>query len=263
MIPGKQNTFGGDMKWKADLYTEKHDFVYDYGSALIDLLNPQQGEHILDLGCGTGQLTQEIHKRCGSVVGIDSSAEMIHSAKESFPEIDFQIADATDFHFKIPFDAIFSNAVLHWVIDAESAIRCMHQNLVNRGRIVLEFGGKGNVSTIISQINHTLEDFNYPPKAVNEQWFFPSISEYTTLLEDNGFDVLLANQFDRPTELASNATGILDWLNMFAAGFFIGVAESDVTEIMKTIQDRLKPTLLKNGKWYADYKRIRIVAKKQ
>ncbi len=251
------------MKWKTGLYSDKHNFVYDYGTALLDLLNPQQDEHILDLGCGTGHLTQAIKERSGSAIGMDSSAEMIQSAKESFPEIDFQIGDATDFQFDIPFNAIFSNAVLHWVLSPEKAVHCMYNNLVNGGRIVLEFGGKGNVSSIIGQLNTTLKDFGRTPKPLEELWYFPSISEYTTLLETNGFEVVMARLFDRPTELASDTTGILDWLSMFASDFFVGIEAAEVTEITKAVQHQLEPKLFREGKWYADYRRVQIIAKKK
>ena len=250
------------MKWQAALYKDKHNFVYDYGTGPLELLRPKPGEHILDLGCGTGHLTKTIHEQCGSVVGIDSSAAMIQSAKESFPGIEFYVQDATEFQRTTPFDAIFSNAALHWIHPPEKVIRCMHNNLVDGGRIVLEFGGKGNIASIINQLTTTLNDFGYPPKPAEEVWYFPSISEYTTLLESNGFEVSMAQLFDRPTKLASEASGILDWLTMFANDFLVGIPKEQVTAITTTVQQKLKPQLFREGKWYADYRRIRIIARK-
>ncbi|MEM8507928.1 MAG: methyltransferase domain-containing protein [Bacteroidota bacterium] len=250
------------MKWQATLYKDKHNFVYDYGTGLLELLAAKPGEHILDLGCGTGHLTKTIHEQCGSAVGMDSSAEMIESAKESFPEIEFYVRDATKFQCTTPFDAIFSNATLHWVHPPEKAIRCMRNNLVTGGRLVLELGGKGNIAAITHQLTTTLNDFGYTPKPIEAVWYFPSISEYTALLESNGFEVTLAQLFDRPTELASATSGILDWLTMFASDFFVGIAREQVTAIITTMQEKLKPQLFQNGKWYADYRRLRIIAKK-
>ena len=250
------------MQWNAELYDDRHNFVFSYGSSLLDLLDPKPGETILDLGCGTGHLTQEIYERGATVIGIDSSPDIVNSAQSNFPNLNFQVMDATDFHFEKPFDAVFSNAVLHWVLDAEKAIHSMHANLKDNGRMVLEFGGKGNVAAITDALRTTLERFGYQPKPLEEQWFFPSISEYTGQLEHHGFEVVSAQLFDRPTELANASSGIEDWLQMFAVGFLSGIEPARTDEIVKEVQQVLKPKLFTNGKWYADYRRIRILAKK-
>ena len=152
-------------KWNVPLYNEKHNFVYQYGKGVIEMLDPQPGERILDLGCGSGELTAEIAEVAGEVAGFDSSAAMIDTARSRFPHLDFEVKDATNFSYDRPFDAIFSNAVLHWVTDKEPAIQCMYKNLKKGGRIALEFGGKGNVGQIIEKVRAVLHLRGYPQNA--------------------------------------------------------------------------------------------------
>jgi len=248
--------------WDIELYNEKHGFVYKYGENLIKLLRPNGGDLILDLGCGTGQLTNEISKSGATVIGIDASEKMIEAAREKFSKIDFYVKEAANFQFEEPFDAIFSNAALHWVLESEKAVKCMNNNLKKRGRLVLEFGGKGNVRIILDAVERVLIESGYSQKAKIKNWYFPSISEYTTLLETNGFEVELAQLYERPTELADTENGIKEWLLMFGTVFFkdIGIDERD--QIIDKIQEDVKDRCFINGKWFADYKRIRILAMK-
>src|SRR5258708_26455305 len=135
--------------WNARLYDDKHNFGVKYGEYVVQQLAPQQGERILDLGCGTGYLTNLIARAGARVVGIDKSTSMIERAKAAYPDLDFQVRSATDFHFDTPFDAIFSNAALHWVLEKENAIDNIYRNLRTAGRLILEIGGKGNVEEIV------------------------------------------------------------------------------------------------------------------
>jgi trans-aconitate methyltransferase len=249
-----------DTKWNASLYDNKHDFVFKYGEDLVDTLNPQQGERVLDLGCGTGYLTNVIAASGAEVIGIDNSYEMIGKAKHAYPEIEFRVMSATEFHFDQSFDAIFSNAVLHWVTEKEKAIDCMYSNLKRSGRLVLEMGGKWNVEKIITALQNSLIKRGYADNAGIDLWYFPSVSEYTTLLEKRGFSVTYAVHFDRETELKDTANGIKDWVKMFGSAFLRGIDEVVVNEILDEVQEVLKPTHFRNGKWYADYKRLRVVA---
>ncbi len=249
-------------QWNAELYNEKHSFVYDYGASLVDLLNPKPSERILDLGCGSGELTAAIAAVCNEVVGMDFSPAMIEKAKGRFPELIFQRGNASDFKAIPRFDAIFSNATLHWVSDYKAAATCMYANLVEGGRIVVEFGGKRNVQAITSTLRDALKSRGYDKQAALDLWYFPSIGEYTTVLESVGFNVTFAQWYDRPTELADEREGVLDWLSMFAKPFFMEVAKEDVKEIKREVQEHLAPQLFRGGKWYADYKRIRVVAYK-
>lgn len=247
-------------KWKPKLYNEKHSFVYQYGEDLIKLLDPKENQRILDLGCGSGQLTFQINELAKETIGIDKSAEMIMDAKSKFPNIEFQVADASDFRFDEKFDSIFSNATLHWVKNFKGAIECMYENLNPNGRIVLEFGGKGNVQTIVNELRNSLKIRGYDRQSNLDLWYFPAIGEYATELEAAGFRVCFAEHYDRPTELADENSGIKDWISMFAENFFNGVLENHVEEIKNEVQEKIKDKCLIDGKWFADYKRIRIVA---
>ncbi|PIB25402.1 methyltransferase type 11 [Maribacter sp. 4U21] len=247
-------------QWNTNLYNDKHSFVYAYGASLIDILNPKVNERILNLGCGSGELTALINERSKDVVGMDISVEMISKAKTQFPLCKFKVGDAIRFNFDAPFDAIFSNAALHWVTNYNEAITCMYLNLKKGGRIVLEFGGKDNVKKITTQLRKSLLKRGYKKQAELKLWYFPSIGEYTMVLESVGFLVSSAQWYARPTELADNKTGIKDWLQMFCKPFLVEVDNSDVIDILTEVQEFLRPDLYVDGKWFADYKRIRIVA---
>jgi trans-aconitate methyltransferase len=136
-------------RWDSSLYDDRHSFVWNKSGDLIDLLAPRAGERILDLGCGTGHLTAEIAARGAEVTGLDSSVSMIAQARQNYPKLKFVLADASEFRFEHPFDAVFSNAALHWMPNAGEVIECVERTLKARGRFVLEMGGKGNIARIV------------------------------------------------------------------------------------------------------------------
>ena len=250
------------QQWNATLYDDKHNFVAKYGEDVVQLLAPQQGERILDLGCGTGYLTHLIAQAGARVVGIDNSQAMIQRAQAAYPDLDFRVMSATDFYFDAPFDAIFSNATLHWVLDKETAIDQIGQALRPGGRLILEMGGKGNVEEIVVATRKVLTRHGYYSNAATQLWYFPSLSEYTTLLEKKGFRVRFAAHFDRPTELKDTEHGIKDWIKMFGNAFFNNIPESEIDTVLNEIQDMVRPTNYRNGNWYGNYKRLRIAATK-
>ena len=246
------------MNWNADAYTQKHAFVFQYGAGLVDLLNPQPDELILDVGCGTGELTRQIASRGASVVGIDAAEAMVVKAREQFPTLDFRVADITTLDLPGRFDAIFSNAVLHWVTDYEAALHRLKTHLKPGGRLVIEFGGAGNVQQITNEVLHQLASRGYPRTA--DWWYFPSVGQYTSALEQHGFHVQLAQHYDRDTLLADPEHGLTDWLEQFGTYFFTGVRAADKVAVLEATQTALRPALFRNGNWYADYKRLRVVA---
>jgi trans-aconitate methyltransferase len=133
-----------EVTWNAKLYDDKHGFVSKYGEDLLGWLDPVNGERILDVGCGTGQLAAQIAQHGAKVTGFDYSAQMIEKARAAYPEIPFDIMDARNFHYDQPFDALFSNAALHWINEPEAVIGSMYRALKPGGRLVIEMGGKGN-----------------------------------------------------------------------------------------------------------------------
>jgi trans-aconitate 2-methyltransferase len=249
-----------ETSWNADLYEGKHAFVWKYGEDIVQLLSPQPGERILDLGCGTGQLTEKIASVGAEVMGIDSSAAMIAKAEANYPQIQFAVADARNFQVAQPLDAVFSNAALHWIKEADAVISCIWQALKPGGRFVAEFGGKGNVHAIASTLFSILEPTGSTTLESLNPWYFPSIGDYTTRLEKQGFDVTYAVLFDRPTPLADKEAGLANWIRMFAITILAKYSVDEQNSLIATLEQRLKPTLYRDGTWIADYRRLRVVA---
>ena len=185
---------------------------------------------------------------------------MIIKARENYPQLKFAVADATNFQVEQPLDAVFSNATLHWVKQPEAAINCIQKALKPGGRFVAEFGGKGNVRQIVQALTETLVNSGYGLPVAANPWYFPSIGEYTSLLERYGLEVTYAHLFDRPTPLESGENGLANWLSMFAGSFLSGLSPKQEHKIIEQVATKLKPLLYSNGTWNVDYRRIRIVA---
>jgi len=248
-------------QWDAELYDRKHEFVSQLATDLVELLSPQPGERILDLGCGTGHLTYKI-ATITEVLGIDSAATMIEKARANYPNLRFELANAAELTYIEQFDGVFSNAVLHWVKPPEKVITGVWNALKPGGRFVAEFGGKGNINLILTALHNTIKANNL---SINEELnynYFPSIAEYGTLLENQGFTFIFANLFDRLTPLADGEQGIANWLKMFRSKLLASYLEEMQVKIIAGVEEELRPTLYKNGQWFADYRRIRIVAVK-
>lgn len=249
------------MKWNTGLYDNKHDFVSKYGEDLIELLNPQEGELVADLGSGTGDLANIIMQKGAQVIGFDHAEEMVTAAKMKYPHILFYKQSATEFSYNFPFDAVFSNATLHWVLEKEEAVQCIHKALKPGGRLVVEFGGKGNVSNIINALQHQLQQNGYASIADKQVWYFPFLGEYSSLLEKNGFRVVYAILFNRETLLKGDE-GIANWLFQFGQPYLKDIPEADKHIIVEKSIQMLRTTNFKNGQWFADYVRLRVVAYK-
>src|SRR4051812_22029220 len=159
-----------EIKWDTKLYNEKHSFVIKYGEDLIGWLHPQKGERILDLGFGTGQLTFEISESCAQVIGMDNSQEMVEKAKATYPHLRFEVRDATNFQFAEKFDAVFSNATLHWINDQQNAIKCIYNNVKEGGRFVFEFGGKRNIERSAAAIEKAMIEEGFADKLSKDFW---------------------------------------------------------------------------------------------
>ena len=249
-----------ELGWNADKYDREFSFVATYGKDLLSLLQPKAEEHILDIGCGTGQLTDLISKSVSKIVGLDNSAEMVEAASKKFPDLEFILADAAYFDLGIRFDAIFSNAALHWVLDYQSCIERMYKHLKPGGRLVLEMGGKGNINNILIPLRTVLHKYGYQAQSNLNLWYFPSIGEYSSALESEGFRVTMAHHFDRPTELKGDITV---WLDMFAGEFLKDISTKEREQIKNEVQEIAKNSCYTKGRWYADYKRLRIIAIKE
>ena len=248
------------MKWNAELYDDKHSFVFQYGESVLELLAVKPGERILDLGCGTGDLAKQMQQSGAEVVGIDASPDMVAKAKSKFPGLDFSVVDATSFHFDEPFDAVFTNATLHWIKNADAVIQNVFNCLKPGGRFVGEFGGKGNNQLMMAAAETVLKKHGY---TFIIPWYYPSIAEYATKLEAGGFRVTFATHFDRPTLLQDGRDGMIKWFNMFGSSIFGQIPSAELPQILNEITDLLQPTAEIDGQWYADYKRLRFIATKE
>jgi trans-aconitate methyltransferase len=250
------------MEWNSVLYDKRHHFVSNYGEDVISLLALHPGEKVLDLGCGTGDLTHRLTEEGAEAAGLDASADMIRMAQEKYPDVPFFCADATGFTLPGDFDAVFSNAALHWITDQDRMLDRVYAHLRPAGRFVAEFGAKDNVAQIIGAIRSVLQERGFSEGAARQPWYFPSVGEYATRLEAHGFEVAWIASFVRPTPLADSERGIIDWLEMFGGPFFHGMDAAQKEGVLAEIQERLYPVLYLKGQWIADYKRLRFYAKK-
>ncbi|NMO77579.1 class I SAM-dependent methyltransferase [Niallia alba] len=248
--------------WNADLYDDKHSFVSKFGNNLIELLNPTQGEKILDLGCGTGDLTNTIHSFGAETLGIDKSENMVKQAHNKYPHLKFMVQDATSLHFPSEFDAVFSNATLHWVHPPIQALEGIYQSLKKGGKFIAEFGGKGNVQTITNEIIRQIKQAGFPFSEEQFPWFYPSIGEYSHLMEKVGFRVTFAQHFVRPTPLDGD-NGLRNWIAMFGDQLFHDIPLDDKNDIISKVEENVKDILYIKGKWMADYKRLRVIGVKE
>jgi len=219
------------------------------------VLDPKPGERILDLGCGTGELTNEIHLLGATVIGIDADAQMIARAQSQFPDCEFMVGDARSFVLEEPVDAVFSNAALHWVPEVERSVEAIARALKPGGRFVAELGGKGNVEKICRYLNGAVGSSKNP-------WYFPSISEYSSILENHGMEVTFANLYDRPTPFNESEAGLRNWILMFGNTFLEGLNEEETEQVLAGAERELYDELYNGEQWLGDYRRIRIVASK-
>jgi len=163
-------------------------------------------------GCGTGALTAEIADRGAEMLGVDPSEEMISRAREKFPALKLEVLDARLLRFNAEFDAVFSDAVLHWIPEAEQVIAGVAQALKPGGRFVAEFGGKGNIRGLVEGFHRAFSALGMREPDGVSPWFYPSIAEYAGLLEKYGLEVREASLFERPTVLEE---GSADWKTGF------------------------------------------------
>ena len=177
------------------------------------------------------------------------------------PDIEFVVADAADFSFTGPFDAVFSNAALHWVTEAEQAVVRMAQALKQGGRFVVELGGKGNIAAITRAVRDAI--WEVLQVEVEYGRYYPSISEYSGLVERHGLLVRSAVLFDRPTKLEAGAQGLRNWIAMFDQGVMRNVPDDKKEQVIRKVEDKTRRILFVDGYWFADYRRLRMVAHKE
>jgi trans-aconitate methyltransferase len=248
------------MSWDATRYDEAFAFVPALGAAVLDLLDPQPGERVLDLGCGSGELTAQIAASGAHVVGVDSSAEMLERARARFPELDVRLADAEKLSVGDSFDAVFSNAALHWMTRPDEVLSGVRGALRDGGRFVAEMGAARNVAGLIAALREAAERVGLTVE-LPLPWYFPTPAEQATRLERAGFTVRLLQYVDRPTRLTAVSDGAADWWRMFGGPTLAAVDADALEELLVVVNEVAAPSLLgADGVWVADYVRLRFVA---
>ncbi|MFB9278979.1 class I SAM-dependent methyltransferase [Cohnella cellulosilytica] len=249
------------IHWQAEDYDEAMSFVSRYGQDLIEWLKPVKGETVVDFGCGTGDLAAAIARQGASVYGLDISPEMVERARKKYPDLEFRCVDGTGWRADFEYDAVFSNAALHWMTEPEAAVRSFLSGLKPGGRLVAEFGGKGNVQRIVSATRRTLQEAGAEDRFAMP-WYFPTIGEYAALLEKHGMEVRTGLLLDRPTKLENGEAGMREWLEMFGTALFPTGEADETKQWIADTAERLKDELYDGVQWTADYRRIRIFAVK-
>ena len=247
--------------WDAAKYDSCGTFVWEHGAGLVETLAPRSGERVLDVGCGTGHLTAKIAATGADVLGIDASGSMVRQARTNYPNLRFEVLDALEMRLEPLFDAVFSNAVLHWITEPYVAASNIFGALRPGGRFVAELGGKGNIRAIIAAVHRARRKIGAP--AIERMpWYFPDADEYSTLLGRLGFTVTHARLFSRPTELGEGQGVMTAWLRMFAEPLLADLTEPQRGSVCAVAEDHLQATMLHDGAWVADYVRLRVVAER-
>jgi trans-aconitate methyltransferase len=245
------------QNWQADRYAQHAHFVPALGQPVLELLNPQPGERILDLGCGDGVLTEKIVAAGAAVVGVDASAEMIDAARKR--GLDARVGDGARLEFSREFDAAFSNAALHWMKrDPDAVIAGVARALKPGGRFAGEMGGHGCVAAITVALFAVLVRRGAGDN-LESPWYFPTVADYRSRLECGGFNVEYIELIPRPTPLPTDMAG---WLDTFAAPLLGRLPASERVSARDEAIAMLRPVLCDEaGRWTADYMRLRFLAR--
>jgi len=241
--------------WSAQAYAANAAFVPELGAGILEWLDPKPGELILDLGCGDGTLAGKIAAAEAEVIGVDSSESMLQAARSRGIEaVRMEVEHLT---FQPDFDAVFSNAVLHWTRDIDAVLDVVHRALLPGGRFVGEFGGHGNIAAIMVALQVALAEQGAQAKS---PWYFPTERQFGERLEAHGFRVERLQRFGRPTPLP---TGIDGWLETFAFPLLTPLEEPARADVIAHAKELLAPVLQdETGQWNADYVRLRFAARK-
>ncbi|EYB67603.1 hypothetical protein DEIPH_ctg033orf0002 [Deinococcus phoenicis] len=244
--------------WNAGHYRERHAFVFEASADLAgEWLHPQPGERILDLGCGTGELTARIARTGARVTGVDASAAMIGAARNAFPEPGFEVMEAHHLTFRDDFDAVFSNAALHWMKPLEGVFPRVAAALKPGGRFVLEMGGAGNVQTTLDAVAHATRTLGLPD--LPHPWVFPTTGELCTLLERAGLRAERTHDFVRPS-LLSGEDGFRAWLAGFGGAWLSPLTAEERGAVLREAETYARPHLWNGTAWVSDYRRLRARA---
>jgi trans-aconitate methyltransferase len=250
---------GPAQSWDAALYDRAGAFVPRLAADLVDKLAPRPGEDILDLGSGTGDLTRRLADAGARALGLDASAEMVAEASRKYPELTFVRGDGQQLTFVEAFDAVFSNATLHWMPRALDVARGVFRALRPGGRFVAEQGGARCCQVVHDAVASVTAELGLIGAAM-PAWYFPTPAAQADVLERAGFLVREVQWFERPTRFEGEA-GVATWLELFSAPFLAALgARRD--EVVALVTARCRPALYRDGAFFLDYTRLRFCAEK-
>jgi len=251
------NADAAGQRWSAEDYARNGRFVAELAAPLLDWLAPQRDERVLDLGCGDGALTAKIAAAGAVVEGADASPELVAAAQAR--GLSAHVVDGQALPYADAFDAVFSNAALHWMKhDPAAVIAGVLRALKPGGRFVAEMGADGNCASIRAALHDALCRRGADPDAA-DPWYFPTATAYRGLLESAGFEVVRIERFDRPTPLPGELSA---WLRTFAQAFLAVLPAEAHAAVLDEVQTVLQPTLFVDGRWLVDYVRLRFDARK-
>lgn len=249
------------MKWDSSLYDNSQHYVSEYGNELLNFIPEDEEQTILDLGCGTGDLTNAINYRfkTQSIKGIDSSLEMIEKARSKYGNMEFEVCDAMQMPYKNEYDVIISNAVLHWIKLQNMLHRYIYQALKENGLFICEFGGSKNIYKIKNAFRLALKKYD---DTYENPFYFPSVKDHTKVVLTAGFTIENIYDFDRPTPLPNGEYGLRQWVCQFFSDKLRNYRVQDQEKILQHMEKILREELFDGYNWIADYRRIRVIARK-
>lgn len=255
--PGIFESADGSV-WDPVLYSNLCSFVPENGRELISMLNPREGERILDLGCGTGELSSKVAQAGADVTGLDASGAMIEAARRNYPDLTFIEDDAISHDPDESYDAIFSNAVLHWITRQDSLLSSVRSMLRPGGRFVVEMAREGNINRIRNELFRALNEAGYPPETL-DPWFFPSAESYGKRLTERGFSLRTMDRFEHSAVLDGDE-GFHLWLTVFCQRILMVLDQAERKDLAETVKERLRDDRFDGKSWRLNYRRLRFVA---
>ena len=247
------------VKWNVDKYEETCGRVTEHGNKLVDILRDFQFKKVLDIGCGTGVLANEINKFATEVIGIDQSVEMIEKAKTLYPKLNFMVMDACSLQWNDYFDLVFSNAVFHFIKSQNELLENIYKVLIENGLLVCEFGAFGNIDNLLKVIEKICMEKGKP---YSLRFYYPSEDEYKNLLNINNFSIKSIEVYDLDTQLKEGKNGLRNWVNQIFDIEMNWFNVSEREDVLNKIEETLKITQWDGTNWHLANKRLRVIAQK-
>ena len=247
------------MKWDAEKYNETCGRVTEHGNELVNIIKKFNCGKVLDIGCGTGVLTNEIAKFANEVIGIDASIDMIDKAKILYPKIEFDVMDACSLPWNEYFDVVFSNAVFHFIQSQEKLLDSVHKSLVKNGLLACEFGASGNICDLLGEVEKACKKRG---KNYSLRFFYPTKEKYEELLKKTGFLIESVDIYDLDTKLREGEFGLKNWINQIFSIEMEWFDTSEKENVLAEIELALRPTRWDGNNWHLANKRIKVIARK-